>query len=140
MRRMAPALAGTALSAALTIPASGASACEVPAGFDPLARVESRGVVVAFKPVPAPIVVGRHFALDAIVCAKEGAAPSALRVDAQMPEHRHGMNYRARVAAQGEGRWRAEGLLFHMPGRWQFVFDVERGPERERLTRDHVVE
>jgi hypothetical protein len=36
------------------------------------------------------------------VCA---AAPArVLRVDADMPEHRHGMNYRARVSPAGDGR------------------------------------
>ena len=31
------------------------------------------------------------------------------------------MNYRPQRRAKGDGRYRAEGLLFHMPGRWQFV-------------------
>ena len=140
---MSPAAASAArvaVAATLGTAAAAVQACELPADFVPMARAESRAFVVAFRPVPAPIVVGKHFAVDAVACAKDGAAPTALRVDAQMPEHRHGMNYRAKVTPQGAGRWRADGLLFHMPGRWQFVFDVERGPERERLTRDHVVE
>jgi hypothetical protein len=57
-----------------------------------------------------------------------------------MPAHRHGMNYRAKVIPQGAGRWRAEGLMFHMPGRWQFVFDVDAGGRRDRLTYDVTVE
>ena len=57
-----------------------------------------------------------------------------------MPAHRHGVNYRARVSPQGDGRFRAEGLLFHMPGKWQLVFDVERPDRTERLTADIVVE
>jgi hypothetical protein len=128
------------MSAAFALVAGAAHACDVPPEFAPLARVESRGFVVAFKPVPAPIVVGRHFVVEAIACAKEGAAPGAMRVDAQMPEHRHGMNYRAKVTPQGADRWRAEGLLFHMPGRWQFVFDLERGGQRERLTYDYLLQ
>lgn len=116
-----------------------ASACELPAGFG--ARVETPTLALAYRPVPAPVVVGRHFAVEAVACAKGGApVPAALRVDAQMPEHRHGMNYRAQVQPQGPGRWRAEGLLFHMPGRWQFVFDVESGGRRERLVHDYVLE
>ena len=67
-------------------------------------------------------------------------AVRALRVDAQMPEHRHGMNYRARVSTTGERRYVAEGLLFHMPGRWQLVFDVERETGTERLTTDLVID
>jgi len=34
----------------------------------------------------------------------------------------------------------AEGLLFHMPGRWQLLFDVERGGRTERLEADVVLE
>jgi cytochrome c peroxidase len=41
-----------------------------------------------------------------------------------MPEHRHGMNYAPEVKPLGPGRWRAEGLMFHMPGKWEFVFEV----------------
>jgi len=47
-----------------------------------------------------------------------------------MPEHRHGMNYRPEVKPLAPGRWRAEGLLFHMPGKWEFVFVVDG----ERMT------
>ena len=69
--------------------------------------------------------VGRHFALDIGVCAKSGPAPQHLKVDAHMPEHRHGMNYAPSMKQPGPGRWRAEGLLLHMPGRWEFVFEVD---------------
>jgi hypothetical protein len=31
-------------------------------------------------------------------------------------------------------------LLFHMPGRWQLSFDVERSGRRTRLATDLVVE
>jgi cytochrome c peroxidase len=34
------------------------------------------------------------------------------------------MNYAATVSAIGSGRWRAEGLLFHMPGGWELVFEL----------------
>ena len=50
------------------------------------------------------------------------------------------MNYRPRVSASGDGRYVAEGLLFHMPGRWQLVFDVERDGRTERLATDLVLE
>jgi hypothetical protein len=139
MRRTALACAAGVASAA-ALAAGAAQGCEIPASFAPLGRVESANLVVAYKPAPAPIALGKHFALETIVCAKAGAAPKSVRVDAQMPEHRHGMNYKARVVAQGDGRWRAEGLLFHMPGRWQFVFDVETGKGRERLVHDFTLQ
>ena len=118
--------------------AAAAEPCAAPVGFAPAGRIESRDTVLLYRTLPAKIEIGKHFAVDAVICAK--AAPSALRVDAQMPAHRHGMNYRPRVSSQGDGRYRAEGLLFHMPGSWQFVFDVERPDRTERLTADVVVE
>jgi hypothetical protein len=51
-----------------------------------------------------------------------------------MPAHRHGMNYRPTVAARGGGRYRAEGLLLHMPGAWEFRFDVRTSAGHERIT------
>lgn len=84
---------------------------------------EQDGLTVVFAPRPWPVPVGRHFALDIAVCAAPGtAAPVSLRVDADMPAHRHGMNYKPTVQALGDGRFVAEGLMFHMPGRWRFLF------------------
>ena len=94
-------------------------------------RLESPRFVLAFK--PEAISVSRHFALDIAICAKSTARPEAIKVDAQMPEHRHGMNYAPAVKATGPGRWRAEGLMFHMPGKWEFVFEVRAAGKTDRM-------
>jgi hypothetical protein len=102
-------------------------------------RLESPRYALSYK--ASAISVAEHFALEIAICAKPGSpAPESLKVDAHMPEHRHGMNYRATVSSTGAGRYVAEGLLFHMPGRWQLVFDVERGGQTERLATDLVLE
>jgi hypothetical protein len=129
---------GLALMAAGLLVAAATEACEAPRGFAPRARLAAGDVVLMFRTVPAAIELGQHFAVEAIVCATPPT--SGLRVDAHMPEHRHGMNYRPTVATSGEGRYRAEGLLFHMPGRWQLLFDVERGGRTERLAADILLE
>jgi len=54
-----------------------------------------------------------------------------LSVDAAMPEHGHGMNRVPRIET-GDGHFRAEGLLFHMPGKWELYFDVTQGAVTER--------
>jgi hypothetical protein len=131
------AVAGLALASAVAVGA--AEGCEVPADFTPRGRMEAAGVVVVFRTVPPAIEIGRHFAVDALVCG-EGAPAILTRVDATMPEHRHGMNYRPSLADRGNGRYVAEGLLFHMPGRWELAFDVERAGRRTRLATDLVVE
>ena len=97
--------------------------------------IEGKSYVVVFKTVPDPIAVGSHFALDFAVCPRAKAeAPRSVRVDAGMPEHRHGMNYRPVVTTRPSGAYRADGLMFHMPGRWDLTFDVDATSGTERLT------
>ena len=114
-----------------------ALSCEPP-GFGARGRVESAGIVVVYRTLPPAIELGRHFAVEALVCADGPAVLTA--VDADMPEHRHGMNYRPTLATKAAGRYIAEGLMFHMPGRWRLLFDVERGGRRARLADDVAVE
>ena len=100
-------------------------------------RAQGDGYTVLFVPRPAPLASGRHFALDIAVCPGPGAAPpQGLRVDADMPAHKHGMNYRASVAARGPGLYHAEGLMLHMPGRWRFIFDLALDGRSARLTHE----
>ena len=130
----------TALGALLLVGAAAAAdACEVPADFAPRGRVEAPGVVVVFRTVPPTIEIGSHFAVDTIVCG-DGTAPVLTRVDATMPEHRHGMNYRPTLTPKGGSRYLAEGLMFHMPGRWELSFDVEAGGRRTKLATDVNIE
>lgn len=106
---------------------AGAQACELPGAK----RLDGTRLALAYRTVPATIPVGAHFVLEILACPKAGAAtPVAVRADATMPEHRHGMNYKPSIVAQGGGRFRSEGWLFHMPGRWEFAF--EAGGERFR--------
>ena len=95
-------------------------------------RLESKSYVLAYRAAPE---VGKHFSVEIAACAKSGPPPKALKVDAQMPEHRHGMNYLPEVKPLAPGRWQASGLMFHMPGKWEFLFVVEG----ERMTREVVV-
>ena len=84
-----------------------------------------------------PIRVGRHFVIAVQLCPVHAVL---LRVDAVMPEHGHGMNYRPSVTAlPGAGRWRAEGLLLQMPGLWELRLDVQAAGHTERLRQSIVV-
>jgi hypothetical protein len=87
------------------------------------------GLAVAFVPEPAPWAVGRHFSLRGVVCGPG----RLLRVDADMPAHRHGMNYRPSLDLQAEGRFLAQGLMLHMPGRWRIRFELEADGRRQWL-------
>lgn len=104
-------------------------------------RIESERYALVFRTEPAAIVVGRHFAVEFSICPKGDApAPQSMRIDAHMPAHRHGMNYAPQIARTSEGRYLATGLMFHMPGRWEFVFDLRAGDKTDRLSESVTLE
>ncbi|MBK7276345.1 MAG: hypothetical protein IPI08_07240 [Betaproteobacteria bacterium] len=94
------------------------------------ARLDSGPIQLAWRAEPAPIAVSRPFALIVTLCPAEARL---LRVDATMPEHRHGMNYRPSLQPLGSGLWRVEGLLWHMAGRWELRLDVEAAGVKQSL-------
>jgi len=106
-------------------------ACELPGG--PAESLRTADHTILYRASPR---VGEHFVVELAVCPP----PDAVRVDASMPAHRHGMNYQPSIVPLGEGRFRAEGLLFHMSGDWQLLFEVRAGGKTERATRDLRIE
>ena len=115
-----------------------ACACEPPLRGTDVQRIEGLHHVIAWR-APQPLPLAEFFSLELAACARDGTVEPP-RVDATMPEHGHGMNYRPRVTALGAGRYRAEGLLLHMPGRWQLSFGIGGGDRRETLSASIVVE
>ncbi len=109
-----------------------ALACEPALRGAGVRTIEGQTYVVAWRANPA-IRVGDFFALDVAACSRGNNAPTTLRVDAQMPEHRHGMNYRPTVSSRGEGRFAVAGLMLHMPGRWELTFDLRGADGAETL-------
>ena len=103
-------------------------------------RAQSGRYTVYFRALPQP-AVGRHFAVVFAVCGPAGAAkPDSVSVDARMPSHGHGMNYRPTITALADGRYRAEGLMFHMPGEWELLFVVREAGASERITHTVVLQ
>ena len=114
-----------------------AQACELPAGGTVLRRADGT-VSLSYRPDPAPLATDETFAVIVDVCSKTPV--EALRVDAHMPEHRHGMNYTPSVKRLSAIQFRADGLLFHMPGKWEFIFEVRSGGATKRLTHARQVQ
>jgi len=101
---------------------------------------EADGARIAFVPRALPVPVGRHFDIDFVVCDVVPRSGAAVAVDADMPVHRHGMNYRTRVEALPNAVFRAHGLMFHMPGTWRVIFDVPLEGRTLRVTREIEVQ
>jgi hypothetical protein len=138
-RRLAGALdltttLATTLTAALTLTGS-AAACTLPASAG--VALSGADVQLAWQAVPAPIAVSRPFQLVVTICP---ANSRLSRVDATMPEHRHGMNYRPSLRPLEGGRWAVEGMLWHMAGRWELRFDVEADGRVQTLRHSLVLQ
>lgn len=93
-------------------------------------------VQLAWRAEPLKISTGQPFSLQLQLCP---ASAVLTRVDATMPEHRHGMNYKPSLHRLGEGRWRVDGLLWHMAGRWELRFDVQHDGSTHTLRQDIVL-
>ncbi len=115
------------------------------------AVVRKDGRLLAYRPLlssdaakPARIPMAKHFALDVQLCdGRDGYSVSNARLtmaDASMPEHKHGMNYRPVVSPLGSGRFRVEGMMFHMAGHWRLVFDVQSDSGVTQLFHDVQIE
>lgn len=127
---MNPAAWPVALACLLTLPAS---ACPLTAADGRL--VAGDGVQLAWRVVDdgdtgQAISLSRHFSLLVRVCPADAKLQA---VDASMPAHRHGMNYRPTLQRVGPGQWRADGLLFHMRGRWALRWDVQADGRTQSL-------
>ena len=131
-------LGGPALAAALAfvLAAGEASACARPEGWPGGAAIAGKLWTAWWRPEPAPIAVGAHFSVRFHLC---GPPVGRVAVRGWMPDHRHGMNYRPAVTLDGLAGT-AEGLLFHMPGRWQLILDVRGAAGREKLVAETVPE
>lgn len=85
-----------------------------------------------------PITAVKPFAMTVRFC-DEGAAISDVTVDATMPAHRHGMNYQPDITNIGEQAFKAENLVFHMPGHWQLAVSARFDTELYNYTLDITV-
>ena len=125
--------AAAAFAAALLGTHGSAIGCEPPPIGTDATRLTGRHFVVDWRVEPAPLRLGEFFTVVVSVCERAGKPVSSLKVDATMPAHQHGMNYAPTVTSEAAGRFRANGLLLHMPGLWELRFDLAGGSTRETV-------
>lgn len=100
----------------------------------------NRGSFVAeLVPASTGVPMNEPFGVELRLFERDGTTPyepEQVTLDARMEEHEHGMLRDVELERVGSGRWRAEGLLFHMVGLWQFQIDVREGARIERAQLD----
>ncbi len=124
-----------AVAAVLLAPLPSSAACpEAAQGF---ARLSTPDAEIAYRWQPDALKVGQFFTMDVIACRTPGSgAVQTIVVDAQMPAHGHGMNYRPTAAESGPSQFHVSGLMLHMPGRWHLTIDLVQADRRTRLTHN----
>jgi len=94
---------------------------------------------LSYTLTPALPTVGQPFQMTIEACGPANAPYTGpILVDADMPAHRHGMNYKPTVISTLPGTYVAEGFLLHMPGDWRFKFRLAGADGPVRLAHGHV--
>ncbi|MGH1350561.1 MAG: hypothetical protein ACRBBN_07115 [Methyloligellaceae bacterium] len=90
-------------------------------------------VSAALRIIPKTIKVGEPFSVEVIICGLAYDAVDRTSIDASMPAHKHGMNYRPVVKKLRNNIFRGENMLFHMPGVWRIDFAAFQNGKTSRL-------
>ncbi len=133
--------ASTPTSAPASGPAASGPAASAAATLDlrdfPFTAVSNDGAYfVAARPSSQPVPLNEPFELLVAVTRAEQRDTPLQRVrldfDADMPEHRHGMNTQPLVSANADGTFTVRGVQLHMPGYWELYADVTQDGVTER--------
>ena len=116
--------------------AEGAPVHTLPGG-ESFEALSARGTfAVVLEPESGAVPLNEPFAMRVHVIDTATGEPlegaDAVTLDARMPIHGHGMLRDVELVEREGGGYRAEGLLLHMVGPWEFHVDVQRGPLLER--------
>ncbi len=121
------------------LPATASAVCSTSGGIA-MKKETSTTLNVALKIKPGTIPVSAPFQVEITVCDRPARFPTRVTLDAVMPLHQHGMNYKPNVRKLASGRYLADGLLFHMPGLWRFEVAAYLDGRPHRFTHDLHVE
>ena len=98
---------------------------------------------ISYTSEPNPIPFLEFFGMDiGIVDAAGNVIPEDVNliIDADMPEHRHGMNHKPEVSKLGPGKFKVEGMRFHMLGYWEITIILKKGDQTETAVFSYYVD
>lgn len=96
----------------------------------------TRGVYeISFESQVEPIEINRIHGWILTVTSEGGPVEGAeITVSGGMPAHDHGMPTRPRVTEDlGDGRYKLEGMRFHMNGEWQISVEIDANGRRDTV-------
>lgn len=114
-----------------------AHACDIPDGWSVM-KGEGAELQIALNVPTKFSKISERFDLEVKLCGEGSKDIERIVVDANMPAHRHGMNYTPVKTMLEAGHYKASGLLFHMPGQWQIIVDTFSASISQRHTLDVI--
>jgi hypothetical protein len=127
-RRHKPAL--SAIFVMLLLSAAGDSSAEAWLSEQQLFEVS---FVSSLEPIPINQI--HHWELTIVTAAGEAVVGAEITIEGGMPAHDHGLPTWPRVSQElGEGRYRVEGLRFHMAGHWEIYVTIKAQGRTDTVT------
>jgi len=110
-----------------------------------MSQIASQGgnYSIAFSPPSTSMPLNQYFDMDVLVKGPTEqflAYPVTLKIDAGMKAHNHGMNVNPKVIRLGNGHFKVEGMMFHMPGKWFLRFFIYRGAMSDKAELNVVIQ
>jgi len=91
---------------------------------------------VQFHVNSTTIPLNAPFDASVTLCSRSERVPTRLVVDATMPAHKHGMNYKVTAVPVDDRTYTVENLLFHMPGVWRVEVTAYDNNKPHRFTHE----
>lgn len=82
-------------------------------------------VSYASSPSPVPLLAVHSWTVTVVDAHEHPVDDARLTVLGGMPAHAHGFPTTPAVTSLGGGRYRVDGLKFHMPGAWVVAFRIK---------------
>ena len=115
-----------------------AAGCKAEFGEKMKSEGQRTGLSARILTAPVTVPVGQPFSAKVVICGSNEQAVDSFSIDATMPQHRHGMNYKPSVTSGDDRKYEATGLFFHMPGLWRFEVTVQSKGKPQRFTHDVI--
>lgn len=122
---------------AATVAAVAAVLLALPAQAADTWSSDARHFQVSYTSDVAPIEINRMHGWTLTVLRADGSPVDGARiaVSGGMPSHNHGLPTAPRVTRElGDGRYRIDGLRFHMRGEWALRLVIDDGSVRDSVT------
>lgn len=96
-----------------------AAACQSGAEWQKMVPETAQSGEAAILLPDGGVPLNRPFEVEVSICTSDGHTIEQFSLNAIMPAHQHGMNYRPVVSSSSHGTYVVDGLVFHMSGLWR---------------------